>query len=62
MPATKRSKKTGPALVEARKRDKRYVHRKGGSRTEESAGRALAIDRAHKTKNEAPKGQRQCDD
>jgi len=46
--------------IEPHKGDKRYVFRrqKGQLRTEESAGRSLAIDRPHKAKNEAPKGQR----
>jgi hypothetical protein len=47
-------------LIEPQKDDKRYVRRKqkGQSRTEESTGRSLAIDRPHTAKNEAPKGQR----
>jgi hypothetical protein len=45
-------------VIEQHKGDKRYVRRKQKSqfRSEESAGRSLAIDRPHKAKNETPKG------
>jgi len=51
-------------LIEPHKGDKRYVRRKqkGQFKTEVSVGRSLAIDRPHKAKNEAPKGQRDLGD
>lgn len=47
-------------VIEPREGDTRYVGRKQKRqfRTAESAGRALAMDRPHKAKNETPKGQR----